>query len=414
MRWIFISVWVIAVICVTGFVWFMKTPTTSQYTYYTSVISDADSTDTVSVFGKVQIEKETMLLPTEEGNVTQVLVKAGERIKKNQVLATLDYKQQDLEDYQKLEMLTQDSGQVEKLNKMMAEITQLEKKGFYDALEASKRRSEVYSAISQFMNYKTGLKKLFDQTRGKIIVAPFDGIVTDVRLREGQRITLRDEKQDISISMAPADYQLSVELEVGDELLHKIKKDNYFSVNLPLNHDVYVEGQIKAISHQVYDDKKKRFFKVIGELQPKPEMKQKLASGMKVMVNVQTQVDDNWTWIPKAAFDIHIEDALVSSTLNFTGVSRGIASSRAVDFKRDPNTGLDEQKNTSAAANSVSNQIFPAESNQTEVYLLSLNNRVIKANVTKVSESGEMVAIQGKDLKGMRVITHYVPKETPW
>lgn len=414
MRWIFISVWVIAVISVTGFVWFMKTPTTSQFTYYTSVISEAENTDTVSVFGKIQIEKETMLVPSEEGNVNQVFVKAGERIKKNQVLATLDFKHADLEDYHKLETLTQDAGQVEKLNKMMAEISQLEKKGFYDALEASKRRAEVYAAISQFMNYKVGLKKLFDETRGKIIVAPFDGFITDVRLREGQRVTLRDDKQDISISMAPDNYQLSVELEVGDELIYKIKKDHYFSINLPLNNDLYVEGQIKAISHQVYDDKKKRYFKVVGELQPKPEMKRKLASGMKVMVNVQTQIDDNWTWIPKAAFDIHLDDALVSSSLNFTGISRGIASSRAVDFKRDTSIAMDEQKNPSAASNSVSNQIFPSESNQTEIYLLTLNNKVIKANVTKVSESGEMVAIQGKDLKGMRVITHYVPKETPW
>lgn len=415
MRWMFIGVWIIAVVSVTSFVWFTRVPQGNQHVYYTSVISAGDGSAQMTVYGKIWIDKETTLVPLSDGNVSEVSVKPGDSVKAGQVLALLDLNPEDLIQYEKLKALTADTGSVEALNHSLEEITKLEKRGFYDAPEAAKKRSEVYSSLSQLMSYRSNLQKQFDQTQGKIIRAPFDGVVTDVRLRVGQRVSLKDEKVDVAVTVAPVPLKVGVELEVSDELLPKIVIDQELDVHIPLAQTSSFKGKVQSIAHQAYDDKRKRYFKVLGEVYP-TESSVALASGMKVVVNVHAASESDLTWIPKAALDIHIEDKNISARMNYVQkISRGIASSKGDDFKQNSHDAQqDNHKDQSSTSRLVSNEAFPLESQVFEIYLLTADNRVIQASIQKVRESGEMIAVQGKDLRGMRVITHYRPKETLW
>jgi RND family efflux transporter MFP subunit len=415
MRWIFIGVCAISVLTVTAFVWLTNVPQNNQHTFYTSVISESDSVNNMTLFGKIWIDEETTIVPLADGTVTDVKVSPGDKVKAGDILASLDIQAEDFEQYEKLKKLTQDSGSITALNKALKDISKLEKKGFYDALEASKKRSEVYSSLSQFMNYRSELQKQFDLTHGKILRAPFDGVVTDVRLKKGQRVSIKDERIDISIMVAPKNYKLGVELEVSDELLFRINKGQELLVSVPLSMDQVLKGIVTSISSQAYDDKKKRYFKVLGEVFPEKMGKMNLASGMKVVIDVNTVNEENLTWIPKAALDIHLDDHLVSAKMNFIKKpSRSVASSKMDDFSSSAHSDIDTLRDQSNVSRLISNDVFPLESHTTEVYLLTADNRVIQASIQKVRESGEMVAIEGKDLLGMRVITHYRPKGLLW
>lgn len=415
MRWMFIGIWVIAVTSLSSFVWLTRVPGSNQHEYYTSVISANDALNHMTVYGKILIHDETTLVPLSDGNVTDVAVKAGDKVSAGQVLATLDFSPEDLEQFEKLKKLSADSGSVEALNENLATITKLEKSGFYDALEAAKKRSEIYSSISQFLTYRSNLQKQFDQTHGKILRAPFDGIVTDVRLKKGQRISVRDERAEISISVAPLTALVGVEMEIGDELLGKLKVGQEISVSVPLAQVQGVKGTVESVAQLAFDDKKKRYFKAIGKLHLESESKVVLASGMKVVVDVNTAREENLTWIPKAALDIHLDEKNVSTRMSFIPKgSRSIASSRSDDFHLASDANVDDIKDQSSASRLVGNDVFPNESNITEIYLLTADNRVIQASIKKVAESGEMIAVEGKDLRGMRVITHYRPKESLW
>ena len=411
MRWIFIGVCAISVISVSAFVWMTSVPQNNQHIFYTSVISESDSINNMTVCGKIWIDQETTLVPLADGTVTDVLVKSGDSVKAGDILASLDVSAQDFEAYEKIKNLTQDSGSITALNKALKDITKLENKGFYDTLEASKKRAEVYSSITQLMSYRSELQKQFDLTHGKIIRAPFDGVVTDVRLKKGQRVSTKDERYDISVTVAPKDFKLGVELEVSDELLFRLEKGQEFNVSVPLSLNDGLKGVVTSISSQAYDDKKKRYFKVLGEVYPSKSHKMNLASGMKVIIDVNTTSEENLTWIPKAAIDIHLDEKLVTTKMNFIKkVSRSIASSKSDDFKADTHSDIDTIRDQSTTSRLVANDVFPQESHVSEIYLLTADNRIIQASIQKVRESGEMIAIEGKDLRGMRVITHYRPK----
>lgn len=415
MRWIFIGVWVIAVSSVSAFVWLTQTPHSNQHTYYTSLISEGNSVNMMTLYGKVVIAKETTVVPLTDGTVTSVIVKPGDFVTKGTVMASLDLQVEDFRQYEKIKLLTQDTGPIENLNRTIAEIGRLEKSGFYDAIEASKKRSEVYSSLSQLMSFRENLQKQFNDTHGKMLVAPFDGYVTDVRLKPGQRVSVKDHHFDISITVAPENYKIGVELEVSDELLFKFKEGQHMNVSIPLSLDQGFSGVVTTIPSQAYDDKKMRYFKVLGEITTKSKNNTNLASGMKVVVAVNTIQDDSLTWIPKAALDIHLDDKVVSSKFNYVHkISRSIASSKVNDFKTTDSTTVDSLKDQSSASKIASNTLFPNESRISEIYILTPDNRVVMGSIQIIQEAGEMIAVHGKELRGMRVITHYKPKASVW
>lgn len=415
MRKTFLGAWIIAVVVLTTFVWLTKTSQSNKHTYYTSVISDSDSPNFITMYGKVLVENETTLVPLAEGNVKKVSVKPGDLVKENQILAILDYYPEDLANYEKLKQIALDPGPIDSLNKSLKDISKLEKSGFYDAVDAAGKRAEIYSSLSQIMLYKSSLQKQYEQTHGKIIRAPFDGIVTDVRLKEGQRVSIRDDKMDVSIFVIPENAPVSVELEVSDEFLSKIKLQQKISVSIPLTEGSSFDGEIKAISHQVYDDKKKRYFKVLAQVSYDRHSVTKLHSGMKIMAEVTAEKNKDWTWIPKAAFDINIDESQVSSRLSFLNRQKSkVFLGKSHDFESSKNSLVDAKRLPSSVLDKASNDVFPEESAISEIYLLTADNKVIKASVQKVGESGEMIAVDTKKLAGMRVITHYEKNGLLW
>lgn len=414
MRWLFIGVWLVLILSITSFVWLIKVPINNQHSYYTSLISESNTQSSMTVFGKIIFEEETTLLPASDGNVMEVLVKAGDTVTKGQILATLDFDINELNEYEKLKQLTLESGSIESLNNSLKKIAKLEKQGFYDATEASSKRSEIYTNLTRLMNYKTELKKQYDVTHGKIIRAPFDGIVTDIRLKKGQRVNIRDDQSFNLISVVPKNFKAGVEIEVSDELLFRLEKGQEISVSSPLSEDAIYKGSITAISHQAFDDKKKRYFKVIGKLNDLNPSGLKIASGMKVSVSIETSKESNITWIPKSSFDIFINKGLISSKIDYTpSATRSIASTKSRDFYDESNTN-NQESFESNVSRTVGNELFPKESQFSEIYLLMADNKIVEVKVLKIKESGEMVAVQGEELKGMRVITHYRPKESLW
>lgn len=412
MRWTILGVWIIGVITVTSFTLFTKTSKSGQHEYYTTLISENNSIDGMTVYGKVVIDNETTLVPTSEGTVTKVFVRPGDTVTEGSVLATLDLNKVDLEQYENLNKIIMESGTITGINRSLKEITRLEKDGFYDAVEASKKRADIYSNLSQIINYRNQLQKLYNETQGKIVRAPFKGVVLDVRLKEGQLVAIRDDKNEIGITMTPWNSKTGVELEIGDEHLSKMAVGQKLKISVPLSHDQNFTGVVKTISRHIYDDKKKRYFKVFAEVDHKKN-RNALASGMKVVVDVNTGKEDNLSWIPKSAFDIHLDDKIVTAHLSFlNNDERSIASTKSDDFKKKKEkVNVAEQ---SVATKIVSNELFPAESQITEIFLLTADNRVVKASVLKTRESGEMVGVYGTALHGMRVITHYRPKEVLW
>ena len=145
-------------------------PTPAETSKATYVVRRGDIIETMSVNGRLSASQEALLYFTSNGRIQNVLVSAGDRVSSGDVLAELDAG--DLDTRVAIAEIN--------LRKAQAKFEQSRSKNA-DRFELQMAQFDVDSARITYDN----LKQQLDASQ---LVAPFNGIVTDVQGRPGETV----------------------------------------------------------------------------------------------------------------------------------------------------------------------------------------------------------------------------------
>ena len=187
---------------------------------------------TFNVIGSLYFRERAMLASEVSGIIDSVLVAEGQNVKKGQVLAVLNSELLKYEIQSKEAMLKQAKAQYEKIKKdyqryaSLYESASVSLKEYEDILLDMQAQEGNRDSIAQ------ALELLKAQKRKKSIVAPYDGVILETLLQQGEWVNAGASVFNIAkLTPLEATFEVSFEvlraLKVGESLEVQIAGVNY-------------------------------------------------------------------------------------------------------------------------------------------------------------------------------------------
>lgn len=396
----------IVIMCMTSLLWLQRVDHKDESEYTSVVILPNNDNKSFMIYGETYLSELNYLSAQEDGIVTSISVKPGDQVKQGQIMAALDVDLVELKHIESLHQVRAKSIATEKIKPYIDEITRLENNKSLSFIEASRLKADLLQMVNHQLSYLNSIDERLKKYKGKVYVAPFDGVIRDVRLKVGQKIMAKDLQSSFGIYMTPMKTDLMVDLEVTDELMSFLHIDQKVVFNLPMSDLPEVQGSIIEIPQVSFEDKKKKYFKVKAKVTSWPKG---YYAGMRVHAQITSPNLPGAIWIPRSAFDLHIEDSKISQTISYINEKKTQLTSRSIageeTFKKDS-----VSINNSNLGKKATNEVFPTQTSQSEIYILSEDKKVIKVNVLRGIESKNFIAVYAPELVGSNVIIHYQHK----
>ena len=380
--------------------WLNKKIAPEKRKYFTTTINMELNNSFVTLPGKIIKSKQIEVKADTEGRVTKVFVKTGDIVEEGQVLALLDISQERLQEFELLSKFKKNMPSPRALKKNLREIRQLEKVGFYSFEEAAKKRSTVMSSLADVSRLITNLENAKKETNGKIVRAPFNGSILKVGARVGELFNPRDREKEAFFTMSENIFDSAIELEADDQIINKIKIGNKIRLTHPIYQELSFNGEVMSIDKAVTETRKLSYFKVIAKINS--DKSDSLISGQRLMANVFIGKEDNKVLVPVAALDLKIPDQEISKEISLLPADSNIRLSGKTKHKKPRLVdGLAKK-----VARKIASEAFPHGSYESELYLLTGENKVVKARVLVGKRSGDSVFVYSDALIDSRVIIH--------
>lgn len=227
--------------------------------------------------GTVEAVKFARLFPMTRGTVVKLNAEDGQEVKKGEVLAWLDYEQQQADvqkqqarlDYVKLEI---------------ARSKELTRKKVTSRSELDKWQNELDAAQSDL---ESARKRL----RDRVITAPMDGVVLRREAEEGQIVDTKDV-----IFWVGQPSPLEIIADVDEEDIALVKEGQKALIKADAFPDEPIEGKVKLITPR--GDSLSRNFRVRITLNESS----KIRIGMTVEVNIVAGEKKDALLVPNSAF----------------------------------------------------------------------------------------------------------------
>jgi len=208
----------------------------------TLVLSEASKSNSRQISGVVETADESSLSFRVSGRVVSVKVKAGESVKKGQVLATLDSKTYKLSvEEAQANLASVRADLAEKKDALRRQIS-LKKKDFVSQAAVDKAQTGFESAKSNVSVAQTRLKTAQNDLADTILRAPFSG-----------KISKRQIDPFVDTTVGKAAFQLQsnnghkVEVLMPETLIRDTDYGDVVSVSFPTLKDTHIGGTVSEI-----------------------------------------------------------------------------------------------------------------------------------------------------------------------
>ena len=344
----------------------------------TEKVRKQDITSIISASGEVKPKKNINISALVAGRVVKIGVKEGNEVNAGDFLLQIDptYFEAQVDRYRAT------------INQLKAELIKVEaqyrrdksyyerQKALYDSaliskdqLEAAAAQYEVSSASLQSLNYQikeseAGLKSALEDLKKTVYASPIDGVVTSMRVEEGEVAIVGTMNNPGTVLMSIADLSvMEVEVEVDETDIINVKLGQEAKVKIDAFPDRVFKGKVTEIGSSALDKsslgaQESRDFKVVITLDNTGEhLKPGLSASADIIVAEKKQVPA----IPIAALVIREmnnktgEDSAVNvsqkkeeegvfiieaSRANFQPVKKGIMGGMMVEIE----SGLTEDQ----------------------------------------------------------------------
>jgi HlyD family secretion protein len=373
------------------------------FEYSSFVVIPQERKPRVIIPGSLHLDQEYQVFSEADGSVVEIVKDVGQYVQAGEVIAKLDVDEKKLAEYEKYKGLLESLPSLANVKSEMKRIDQYYANGYYGPAEADNLRNRSFSMVNQILRYQDTLEQLAVDSVKKIIKAPVSGIVTEITWRVGDYVNSRRQEYS-GFRIAPGQSEPIAELELSDEMLPRIKEGQKVFVSVPFSQQKPVEGVITTIPRKVFNDRQKRFFVAKAKLSNPPEHFS--ISGTRILANVEFQHNEKNLWIPRDAFDLVIDEKFVQEEISY--LKKGKSLSRTLASK-EKNDQRDQRLKKSPLKKAIETEALEHDDNIQTIYLVTENEKIIKAKVEVDYLEGDFVAVKSEALKGMKVVTSFKP-----
>lgn len=403
-------------------VWHSRVQLQGKFTFDSEIVSDRLTSPPLVIPAALRSAGLVPLTARGEGVVTKITVRPGDFVRTGQVLTVLDVSDDQVKTYERFQRIANKFKHYDP-NKALHSIENLEKDGFYNPTEGDDERMQIMKSARDYIAFQTTLEDYWKRTQGKIIVAPFDGFVSEINWRVGDYIQ-PGRALVPGISLYRPGEKFEARLEVPDEVIGKLQVGQKVELWSPAGASERLFGKIDNVSTTAFQTDRGRYFVVnvltdyapaiTGTGKEQRLLPSEYQIGMRLMASVEVNPPNNGVWIPRAAIDILIPDGAVDATVSYLdeGKSEALASRVRSEGEKTGKSSLrDVNSKTKSSpmgrAIASATTTSPTETKTTTVFLLSSDGKVVKATVRSAGESENYVFVPHHELNGARVITHY-------
>ncbi len=274
-------------------------------------VKKQDITSIISASGEVKPKKNINISALVAGRVVKIGVKEGDEVKAGDFLLQIDpaYFEAQVDRYRAA------------INQLKAELIKVQAqyrrdRGYYDRqkalfdsaliskdqLEAARAQYEVSSASLQSLNFQikeseAGLKSALDDLKKTTYASPIDGIVTSLRVEEGEVAIVGTMNNPGTILMSIADLSvMEVEVQVDETDVINVKLGQEARIKIDAFPDKVFKGKVTEIGSSALDKsslgaQESRDFKVIVTLEnTEQHLKPGLSASADIIVAEKKQV----------------------------------------------------------------------------------------------------------------------------
>jgi len=277
----------------------------------TEKVEKQDIISIISASGEVKPKKNINISALVAGRVVKIGVREGDEVKAGDFLLLIDptYFEAQVERYRAT------------INQLKAELIKVEaqyrrdksyyerQKALYDSaliskdqLEAARAQYEVSSASLQSLNYQikeseAGLKSALEDLKKTTYASPIDGVVTSLRVEEGEVAIVGTMNNPGTVLMSIADISvMEVEVEVDETDVINVRLGQEARVKIDAFPERVFKGQVTEIGSSALDKStlgaaESRDFKVVITLENTGEhLKPGLSASADIIVAEKKQV----------------------------------------------------------------------------------------------------------------------------
>jgi HlyD family secretion protein len=322
-----------------------------------------DLASVVSASGEIKPKTYVNIGANAFGKITKLYVKEGDRVRKGQLLAQLENVQSAADvnatqaslDVAGTDAVAADAGMrtaMADLNraKSDAERTKLDwdraqglyqealiarseydnRKNAWEAAQAglaqaqarlAQMKAQKDSADRRISQSRANLTRVSDVLRKTTYAAPFDGMITNLPVREGETVVIGIQNSPGSTLMSIADMSvITAEVKVDETDIVNVKlgqpaevtidaipKKNFKGVVTEIGNNAIVRSTGLATSQQTSASQEAKDFKVVVTLQQPPE---NLRPGLSATAKITTAVRNNVLTIPIQALTVRVQAEL--------------------------------------------------------------------------------------------------------
>lgn len=214
----------------------------------TATISRGTITEEVSGSGKIYPVKEVNISANVAGEIIDLAVEEGDRVKEGQVLVRLDQERYKaaLNQAESALQSAQAAWQLTKLDYERAK--ELFEKKLISEAEYQRARAQLEQAESQVRQAQAGVDEAKDALSKTVIRAPMDGVVIEKRKEKGE-IALGSQFQADVILVIGDLNDIEARVEVNENDIPRVKIGNTAKVTVDAWPDSVFPGEVTRISY---------------------------------------------------------------------------------------------------------------------------------------------------------------------
>ncbi|RJP77361.1 MAG: efflux RND transporter periplasmic adaptor subunit [Candidatus Zixiibacteriota bacterium] len=336
--------------------------------------------ETVSGTGRVQPEVQVKISANVAGRLTEIRVKEGDRVKKNDLLVRLDRERYEAAVEQYRSGLKSAQASLAKSKSELARIRELSQRGMASAAELEAVEAQNALNAAQVEQSEAALKQAQDDLAKTAIYSPMDGIVSQLNKEVGEMAMGAQFQEDVILVVADLS-RMEVVIEVDENDVVNVALLDTSRIRVDAYPDTTFKGVVREIAHTATTrglgtpEELTNFEVKITMLEVPPTLR----PGMSATADVITQVEENTLKVP------------IQSV-----VMRDPRADKARDKKGGKKAEPEEAQADTGAALAADQTGQPAPSKPQEVVFRVAGGKVVMVPVvTGISSDTEIQILSG-------------------
>jgi HlyD family secretion protein len=282
-------------------------------------------TRTITGAGKVQATTTVKISSSLSGDLTELLVKEGDRVTKGQVLGRIDRKRYEATVKQALaaQNAARSDMQVAQVEAdrtaaELARVEELGKKGLASAAEVEQARAARDSAVGRVSAAQQRLAQssaVYDEAQTSLskttMLSPIDGNVIELSREVGERVRGSDLSEDVVMTIAALNI-MEVKFEVGEHEVVHLKPGQPAEISVDALEGESYQGSVveiaqKALIKNPGTEAEVTTFPVTVALNSRPP---RVLPGMSAEVRISAETRDDTVLVPIQSVTVRPEKSL--------------------------------------------------------------------------------------------------------